>query len=69
MNQEIVKIAIRFIIMYVVFVGILYFIQDQFLWLDGLIFAAIYIALFYLLKILFSKFKRKVDEGKEDLNK
>ncbi|MDQ0254803.1 membrane protein implicated in regulation of membrane protease activity [Evansella vedderi] len=59
MQPEIKRIAVRFILMYVIFVAILYMTQGHFMWLDGLIFATIYIVLYYFLKKLFGAFKRK----------
>ncbi|MCD8509326.1 MAG: hypothetical protein LRY73_05210 [Bacillus sp. (in: Bacteria)] len=58
-QQEIMRIGIRFCLMYVIFVAIIYMIQGQLMLLDGFIFALIYIVLFYSFKTLFGVFKKK----------
>lgn len=68
-QQEIMRIGIRFCLMYVIFVAIIYMIQGQLMLLDGFIFALIYIVLFYSFKTLFGVFKKKASEGKDDSTK
>ncbi|MBU9711924.1 hypothetical protein [Evansella tamaricis] len=69
MQQEMMKMAFRFVIMFIVFVILLYMIQGQWLLVQGLIFAVIYIVLYYVLKRAFTAFQRKVNEAKGDETK
>lgn len=68
-QQEIIRIGIRFCLMFVIFVAIIYMIQGQLLLLDGFIFATIYIVIFYSFKTLFGVFKKKTSEGKKGSTK